>query len=190
MTGEVRARRPTLIGTLQTRYAERGYSLTQVTQGANRGSFIVSKRDALADGWLRLWDIAEAEDVESAIIKYEEMRREASAQLRLRGRGAGRYLEGERVRSVKEVTVGMLLIDLNLQFDAVNLIRVTSLDTTGLDRAIFYWTFADPATGEAIGTESYSMWEHDFTGDNPSTVLFLALEPEASRGERAQTCLT
>lgn len=67
------------IGRLQSEYARRGYSLSQVTKGPNRGSFIVSKDGELADGWMRFWQLARVEDVEGAIKCYERGRVEMAA---------------------------------------------------------------------------------------------------------------
>jgi hypothetical protein len=162
-------------GRLQTEYARRGYALAHVTQGKNRGSYIVSRQGAIMDGWLRFWHIGRVEDVDGAIAQYEAQRKEALDELRMKGRGTGGYRRGARVTSYDEIRAGMLLIDYSRQFDATNLIRVTSLDQTDMNRRIFYWQFVGPESGsEAIVGDQYAMWAHEFEGEKAVTELYLA----------------
>lgn len=91
----------------------------------------------------------------------------------MRGRGAGRYRRGKQVPSFDEISAGMLLIDHSLQFDAVNLIRVTSLDSTGLKRRLFNWRFVAPSDGTTSLGDEHAMWAFEFEGEGATTRLYL-----------------
>lgn len=85
-----------------------------------------------------------------------------------RGSGWGDYKQGQQA-SIEQVKQGDILLVHSKQFNAKNVVRVLRLDSTGLNRPLFYGFFIDPEDTEALelrhpADRDFVIWDFDLEG--------------------------
>jgi len=95
----------------------------------------------------------------------------------VKGRGYGKFVEGEPITQPSQVRVGDLLCDYSVQFNAINLVWVTKTDwpeePDSLKGKKFYAAIVDPKDPSKFGMGTHGddicFWDHEF---NPSHPVF------------------
>ena len=99
------------------------------------------------------------------------------------GSGSGPFVRGERVLKLSELTPGDLLVVDCYQFEATNIVLITSRDNTGLNRPdIMYGKFVDPYdityTREGAEHSGFSIWDFQLFGPASRSFYWRAIKPK------------
>jgi hypothetical protein len=90
------------------------------------------------------------------------------------GRGWEGATKGERVKDIKDFVVGGVYLTYSPQFNSKNLIRITSLDKSGLNRPIVYASFVRKGLNEG----DFAIWDYEIE----SNEYYRAKEDSMAKG--------
>lgn len=110
----------------------------------------------IAESWLEFINSSSQDDYWENATNWDEMKNGGE----IGGRGWGKFKKGEKVSSLKDIKVGGIYLEHNNQFNANNIILITSGDTTGLNRDIVYASFVRPNNLKGR-EETFAIWGHD-----------------------------
>lgn len=79
------------------------------------------------------------------------------------GSGWGEHKKGQRITDIADLHPSQIYLEYNPQFNAKNVVKITSGDKTDMKRAICYGVFVDPTdhTQHRGGSVEFAIWDFE-----------------------------